>query len=74
MFRFERQICCDLRTFHGVKFGLKDLLCVKDMTFCNSDAGVHSAAQSFDISILLISTSSSKDINLYIFAQQARSE
>ena len=26
----------DLRTFCGVKFGSKDLLCVKDMTFCNS--------------------------------------
>ena len=34
--QFSCQICCDLRTFHGVNFGLKDLLCVKDMTFCNS--------------------------------------
>ena len=34
--QFSCQICRDLRTFHGVNFGLKDLLCVKDMTFCNS--------------------------------------
>ena len=26
-----------LSIFYGVKFGLKDLLCVRDMTFCNSD-------------------------------------
>ena len=30
--KFKSKICRDLRTFHGVKFGLKDLLCVKDMT------------------------------------------
>ena len=35
--QFSCQICRDLRTFHGVNFGLKDLLCVKDMTFRNSD-------------------------------------
>ena len=34
--QFSCQICRDLRTFHGVNFVLKDLLCVKDMTFCNS--------------------------------------
>ena len=33
------KICRDLRSFHGVKFGLKDLLCVKDMTFRNSGDG-----------------------------------
>ena len=33
--QFKYQICYDLRTFHGVRFGLKDLLCVKDMTFRN---------------------------------------
>ena len=35
--QFRCWICRNFRTFHGVKFSLKDLLCVKDMTFCNSD-------------------------------------
>ena len=34
--KFRFLICRDLRTLHGVKFGLKDLLCVKIMTFRNS--------------------------------------
>ena len=33
---------CDLRTSHEVKFGLKDLLCVKDMTFRNSEGAKRS--------------------------------
>ena len=37
--QFSCKICRDLRTFHGVNFGLKDLFCVKDMTFRNSAQG-----------------------------------
>ena len=29
------KICCDFRAFLGVRFGLEDLLRVKDLTFCN---------------------------------------
>ena len=32
-------ICCDLRVFLGVKFELKDLLCVEKLTFRNSGLG-----------------------------------
>ena len=38
--QFKFWICRDLRTFDGVKFGLKDLLCVKNMKFCNSECEV----------------------------------
>ena len=38
------EICRDLLTFHGVKFGVKDLLCVKYMTFRNSDSSLTNSA------------------------------
>ena len=42
-------MCRDLRAFHGVKFGLADLLRVKDLTFRNSVSGTGDAFGKFGV-------------------------
>ena len=51
--QFNCQVCYDLRAFLGVQFGLKDLICVKNFTFCNS-AGVLICEVHFQWTVLKI--------------------